>query len=197
MTVLILLNSACATETDGVFGERYRELAHVTRNPAKSHHRELAACLPIRLGGPWLDRYDNCLSIYLVNELTIFFKLSEESKVHEERSREYNALAAAEIFAFYNHKGSSSLENFSRCDLHGLHVDEAMKYAQNHLITCRNAGVDKTMLIVGEGSQSQAGGARIKPAIMQMVTGARGVIACVDEKDEGCIVVELTRGHTC
>ncbi|KAH8116511.1 hypothetical protein DFH11DRAFT_1506004, partial [Phellopilus nigrolimitatus] len=139
---------------------------------------------------------ENSRGAYRSGRGAVARQLSEESKVHEERSREYNALAAAEIFAFYNRGGSSSSSGkLSRCDLHGLHVDEAMKYAQNHLITCRNAGVDKTMLIVGKGSHSQAGGARIKPAIMQMMAGTRGVIAGVHEKNEGCIVVEFTMGH--
>ncbi|KAI5120268.1 hypothetical protein M0805_004604 [Coniferiporia weirii] len=125
-------------------------------------------------------------------------QLSEEGRLHEGRAKQYNAQAAAEIFQCYNpryYSASSTSPPFSRCDLHGLHVEEALQYAREHLTRCRQAGVEKTMLIVGKGSHSQAGGARIKPAIMQMMANTGGVIAALHEKNEGCIVVEFARGY--
>ena len=66
-----------------------------------------------------------------------------------------------------------------------------MEYSKNHLVNCRAVGTIKTMLIVGRGSHSQQGGARIKPAIMAMLSETGGIVAGVHEKNEGCIVVEF------
>ncbi|KAL5531394.1 hypothetical protein ACEPAG_4271 [Sanghuangporus baumii] len=123
---------------------------------------------------------------YKSNQKAEAKRLSDQGKLHDENARRYNALAAEEVFNSNNPRRQSS-----RCDLHGLHVDEALQYARNHLVACRASGTDKTMLIVGRGSHSQQGGARIKPAIMAMLSETGGIVAGVHEKNEGCIVVEF------
>ena len=70
---------------------------------------------------------------------------------------------------------------------------ESLEYARQHLIACRSAGVDKTMLIVGKGSHSQPGGPRIGPAISDMLRGIAGIVADAHENNSGAIVVEFTR----
>ena len=70
---------------------------------------------------------------------------------------------------------------------------ESLEYARQHLIACRSAGVDKTMLIVGKGSHSQPGGPRIGPAISNMLRGIAGIVADAHENNSGAIVVEFTR----
>lgn len=112
--------------------------------------------------------------------------------MHDERIRHFNALAAADIFAHYNPKYQATAQRLTRCDLHGLHVDEARQYAHNHLEACRAVGVEKTMLIVGKGGHSQQGAARIKPAILDMLVGRQGLVAGIHEKNDGCIVVDFT-----
>ncbi|OCB91736.1 hypothetical protein A7U60_g993 [Sanghuangporus baumii] len=123
---------------------------------------------------------------YKSNQKAEAKRLSDQGKLHDENARRYNALAAEEVFNSNNSRRQSS-----RCDLHGLHVDEALQYARNHLVACRASGTDKTMLIVGRGSHSHQGSARIKPAIMAMLSETGGIVADVHEKNEGCIVVEF------
>ena len=118
---------------------------------------------------------------------------SDRGKLHDENARRYNAAAAQEIFNANNPRYYEGRQ-LTRCDLHGLHVEEAMAYAKDHLVRCRRSGTDKTMLIVGKGSHSQ-GTARIKPAILEMLMGTGGIVAGLHEKNEGCIVVEFAVGR--
>lgn len=83
------------------------------------------------------------------------------------------------------------MQRLQRCDLHGLHVDEALKYAQDHLVRCQEARIEKTMLVVGKGSHSQTGAARIRPAMLDMLRSTRGIVHGMHEKNEGCITVEF------
>ncbi|THG99662.1 hypothetical protein EW145_g7221 [Phellinidium pouzarii] len=164
-------------------GKRYREMARAEARLRKSAFENSKRAYQM---GKKADakRASPCLILLL----------SDEGKVHDEKIRQYNAQAAQEIFASNNPRSSSSTRQLTRCDLHGLHIEEALQYAQNHLVNCRSAAVEKTMLIVGRGAHSQGGGARIKPAILQMMEGTGGVIASVHEKNEGCIVVEFIKG---
>ena len=114
--------------------------------------------------------------------------------MHDENVRRYNTMAAAEIFRLNNPRYHTT-QRFSRCDLHGLHIEEARQYAESHIKICYQAGVEKTMLIVGKGSHSQRGSARIKPAILEMLRGRPGILAGTHEKNEGCIVIEFIRHH--
>ena len=87
------------------------------------------------------------------------------------------------------------MTRLQRCDLHGLFVEEAVKYAEDHLVRCREAMIDKTMIVVGKGSHSSTGSARIKPAIMNMLSSTRGLVHGVHEKNDGCITVEFAIGR--
>ena len=110
--------------------------------------------------------------------------------MHEANQKRYNDLAAAEIFASNNPR--YSMGRLQRCDLHGLHVKEALQYAEDHLVRCRQAVIDKTMLVVGKGAHSSSG-AQLRPAIMSMLASTGGVVHGVHEKNinEGCIMVEF------
>ena len=83
------------------------------------------------------------------------------------------------------------MNRLQRCDLHGLHVDEALQFAEAHLVRCREARIDKTMLVVGRGSHSQSGTARIRPAMLHMLSSTGGIVHGVHEKNEGCIMVDF------
>lgn len=92
---------------------------------------------------------------------------AQQGRMHGEKMREANHLAAMQIFERVN----ASLLPENILDLHGLHVDEAI----HHLIKVLD---DKTSewhqglcgpqlsVITGKGNHSQGGVARIRPAVL-------------------------------
>ncbi|KAI5120270.1 hypothetical protein M0805_004606 [Coniferiporia weirii] len=121
-------------------------------------------------------------------------QLSNEGKLHDGKVKRYNAQAAAAFFAYHNPGYSSSftfLPKLKRCDLHGLYVEEALQYARDHLVRCRETGLEITTFIVGKGTHSQEGCAKIKPAIVQMLENMRGLRSTLHEINGGRIIVEF------
>ncbi|KAI5120269.1 hypothetical protein M0805_004605 [Coniferiporia weirii] len=162
-------------ETGGP-GRRYREMARTEAKLRKIAFR--GSQLTFRLGRKAEAK-----------------RLSEIRKDHDKKAKQFNAHAAADIFAHQNPDYNSGFTSplYLQCDLHGLYVEEALQYALDHLSRCRKAGVKNTMLIVGKGSHSQEGGAKIRPAIMQMLGDVCDVVATLHETNEGRIVVEFLR----
>ncbi|EJD07317.1 uncharacterized protein FOMMEDRAFT_16017 [Fomitiporia mediterranea MF3/22] len=154
------------------------------------HYRELA----LQEARLRKNAFENSKKAFKMGRKAEAKQLSEQGKHHDENARRYNALAAQEIFSANNPQYFTA-RRLSKCDLHGLHVEEAMAYARDHLVACRAARADKTMLIVGRGSHSQQGGSRIRPAILSMLSGTGGIVAGVHEKNEGCIVVDFAVGR--
>ncbi|KAH9019008.1 hypothetical protein EDB85DRAFT_1931806 [Lactarius pseudohatsudake] len=75
-------------------------------------------------------------------------------------------------------------------DLHGLHVAEAIQVSKDQLQTARSRGDQAVRFIVGKGLHSDAGGAKIRPALEDFLT-KRGLIHSLDPYNVGVLVVRL------
>lgn len=95
--------------------------------------------------------------------------------------KNYNRLAAAEIFNFHNPEYHSRRKSPEKIDLHHLFVREAEAFVEKHLELCRAAHMQRTEIIVGRGNHSADGVARIKPAVFDLLRGEHDVI--IDEEE--------------
>uniref|UniRef100_A0A8B9TK45 NEDD4 binding protein 2 n=1 Tax=Anas platyrhynchos TaxID=8839 RepID=A0A8B9TK45_ANAPL len=96
---------------------------------------------------------------------------AHQGRLHEQKMKEANHAAAAQIFE----KVNTSLLPLNVLDLHGLHVDEAVKQLSRVLQEkCeeyqQTGGKPYLCVITGRGSHSQGGVARIKPAAIRYLT---------------------------
>ncbi|TDL15768.1 DUF1771-domain-containing protein [Rickenella mellea] len=117
--------------------------------------------------------------------------LSNEGKQHAASMVQYNERAAAEIFAHYNPPPYGQTAAYlEQVDLHGLYVEEALKYAEKHILACRKVHRTTTVLITGRGNRSKDGLARIKPAIEAFLK-KENLRAIADVPNQGCVTVEI------
>ncbi|CCO31248.1 Smr domain-containing protein C11H11,03c OS=Schizosaccharomyces pombe (strain 972 / ATCC 24843) GN=SPAC11H11.03c PE=4 SV=1 [Rhizoctonia solani AG-1 IB] len=75
-------------------------------------------------------------------------------------------------------------------DLHGLYVNEAVTRAEDEIRGARNRGQQELRLIVGRGSHSTNQMARIKPAVISLLSRKR-LDYSTDPRNEGVIIVQL------
>ncbi|KAH7333912.1 hypothetical protein B0J17DRAFT_577948 [Rhizoctonia solani] len=138
--------------------------------------------------------------------------LSERGKHFGSQVERYNERAAKEIFLSLNATYyTGTKESMEKIDLHGLFVNEALVYTQNHLDMCRQAGVTQTSIITGRGNNSKDGVAKVcnqncvrsvlspyvpQPQIKPAVEGLlirEGLGDRYQWENEGCIAVSLPR----
>ncbi|KAH8990461.1 hypothetical protein EDB92DRAFT_1863842 [Lactarius akahatsu] len=94
---------------------------------------------------------------------------------------------AAKIFFRENNKNR---REGGKIDLHSLHVDEALQFAEDQLQTARSRGDEVVRFIVGKGLHSYAGEAKIRPALEKNFT-QWGLIHSLDPYNAGVLVVQL------
>ncbi|CAE6478259.1 unnamed protein product [Rhizoctonia solani] len=75
-------------------------------------------------------------------------------------------------------------------DLHGLYVNEAVTLAEDGIRDARNRGQEELRLIVGRGSHSPKNMAKLKPAIISLLSRKR-LDFTADPRNEGVIVVHF------
>ncbi|CAE6457458.1 unnamed protein product [Rhizoctonia solani] len=122
--------------------------------------------------------------------------LSERGKHFGAQVERYNERASKEIFLSLNATYySGTKEALEKIDLHGLFVNEALVYAQNHLDMCRDAGVTQTSIITGRGNNSKDGIAKIKPAVEGLLV-REGLGDRFHWENEGCVAVNVPRGRS-
>jgi len=111
---------------------------------------------------------------------------------HRQRANAYNSVMkeldkrAAEII--FREKNKNRREGM--IDLHGLYVAEAVRLAKDQVQTARSRGDDVVRFIVGKGSHSDDGEAKIRPALEGFFT-KQGVSHSLDPKNTGVLVVRL------
>ncbi|XP_063096716.1 NEDD4-binding protein 2 isoform X2 [Cavia porcellus] len=118
-----------------------------------------------------IECYGKAKEAYLKGRKHVATFYAQQGSFHERKMKQANHLAAMEIFETVN----ASLLPQNVLDLHGLHVDEAIK----HLMTVlqqkteefkQNGGKNYLSVITGRGNHSQGGVARIKPAVIKYLT---------------------------
>ncbi|TGZ79469.1 DUF1771-domain-containing protein, partial [Ascodesmis nigricans] len=112
--------------------------------------------------------------------------LSQQSKAARAKAESLNADAAAAVFASHNPRYPGE---YAEIDLHGLFVSEAVERVEEHLVQCRQRGVQRTRIITGRGLHSSGGVAKIKPEVMRLMQ-SQG-IRVVESSQGGALEVEL------
>ncbi|KAH8990467.1 hypothetical protein EDB92DRAFT_1798923, partial [Lactarius akahatsu] len=109
----------------------------------------------------------------------------QEVIAHESAMKELDKRAAKIIFRENNKNRKEG-----KVDLHGLYVAEAVQFAKDHVETARSRGDEAVRFIVGKGLHSDAGEAKIRPALEDLFT-KRGLTHSLDPKNAGVLVVRL------
>ncbi|KAH9019014.1 hypothetical protein EDB85DRAFT_2121407 [Lactarius pseudohatsudake] len=110
----------------------------------------------------------------------------QDAIAHESEMKELDK-RAAKIFLRENNKDRAE---GGKIDLHGLYVAEAIQVAKDQLQTARLRGDETVRFIVGKGLHSDAGEAKIRPALEDLVT-KRGLIHSLDPYNAGVLIVQL------
>ncbi|KAH8979140.1 hypothetical protein EDB92DRAFT_1905860 [Lactarius akahatsu] len=168
--VVVVSSSPCTDEPVGIedleFAKKLREQAQRKgREMSEARSRAKSATQKGRLGAAHAHRQD---------------ALARESEM-----KELNKRAAKIVFRENNKNRGGGM-----IDLHGLHVAEAIQVSEYQLQTARSRGDQAVRFIVGKGLHSDAGGAKIRPALEDFLT-KRGLIHSLDPYNVGVLVVRL------
>ncbi|KAH9083565.1 hypothetical protein EDB83DRAFT_2195988, partial [Lactarius deliciosus] len=110
----------------------------------------------------------------------------QQGDVHKSAMEELDKRAAKIIFR----ENNKDRKNGEKIDLHGLFVTEAVGFA-NQLLQYGELRGDQVMcFIVGKGLHSDAGRARIRPALEDLCT-ERGLGHSLDPHNAGVLIVRL------
>ncbi|ETW80413.1 hypothetical protein HETIRDRAFT_320784 [Heterobasidion irregulare TC 32-1] len=117
-------------------------------------------------------------------------RLSFMIKQKKEEAERLNTTAAERIF-----KGESNANNrrANDVDLHGLYVQEAIKFAEASITVSQSRGFSTLKLIVGKGLHTSDGIAKVKPAIEKMLE-RRGLVVAEQRGNAGALIVQLDSG---
>ncbi|KAH9176285.1 hypothetical protein EDB89DRAFT_2240568 [Lactarius sanguifluus] len=110
----------------------------------------------------------------------------QEAIAHESAMKELDKRAAKIIFR----ENNKNRKEGGKIDLHGLYVAEAVQFAKDQVETARSRGDEAVRYIVGKGLHSDAGGAKIRPALEDLFT-KRGLTHSLDPKNAGVLVVRM------
>ncbi|KAH9002119.1 hypothetical protein EDB86DRAFT_369197 [Lactarius hatsudake] len=110
----------------------------------------------------------------------------QEAITHESAMKELDKRAAKIIFR----ENNKNRKEGGKVDLHGLYVAEAVQFAKDHVEIARSRGDEAVRFIVGKGLHSDAGGAKIRPALEDLFT-KRGLTHSLDPKNAGVLAVRM------
>ena len=110
---------------------------------------------------------------------------SEEGRKHEKLMEESSWKAAEYIFKEKN----SKQDEFS-IDLHGLRVNEAIKFLEERLESQQKRKLDHLIVIYGAGNHSEGGVRKIKPEVEKLLK-SKNLNFTTGKPNEGCCYVEL------
>ncbi|KAI0256078.1 hypothetical protein BJV78DRAFT_1118450 [Lactifluus subvellereus] len=142
---------------------------------ARARHRYSEMC----------DARARAKSARRVGDYVAVRRYEEDATMHKNATEELNAEAAKKIFHQKN-KGHRQ----GTVDLHGLHVQEAIQYAEQELQSARWRGDEVVRFIVGKGLHAQDGRAKIRPALEELCD-ERSLIHSLDPRNAGVLIVHL------
>ncbi|XP_008053779.1 NEDD4-binding protein 2 [Carlito syrichta] len=137
-----------------------------------------------------MECYKKAREAYRMGRKNVATFYAQQGGQHEQKRKEANLLAAMEIFE----KVNASLLPQNILDLHGLHVNEALR----HLVIVlqqkmkefkRSGGKPYLFVITGRGSHSLGGVARIKVAVVHYLLSHS---IRFSEIKSGCLKIMLT-----
>ncbi|CAE6349498.1 unnamed protein product [Rhizoctonia solani] len=111
-------------------------------------------------------------------------KLAEAGKRYQAEMKRLDAEASNWVHEQLNSGEKDGL------DLHGLYVNEAVTRAEDGIRAARNRGQEELRLIVGRGSHSTNQMAKIKPAIISLLSRKR-LGFTTDPRNQGVIIVQF------
>ncbi|KAK0502598.1 hypothetical protein EDD18DRAFT_1141584 [Armillaria luteobubalina] len=111
--------------------------------------------------------------------------LSNQGKNHKQKMEQLNKEASNWIY-LANNRGREPGE----IDLHGLYVKEAIAYTDTALAKARLRGDSEIRLIVGKGSHSEGGVAKVKLAVEELMRKSQ-LVAELDPSNFGVLIVKL------
>ncbi|PBK81176.1 DUF1771-domain-containing protein [Armillaria gallica] len=111
--------------------------------------------------------------------------LSNQGENHKQKMEQLNNEASNWIYLENNRDREPG-----EIDLHGLYVKEAIAYTDAALDEAELRGDSEIRLIVGKGSPSEGGEAKLRPAIMGLMR-QYNLVAEFDPSNSGVLVVKL------
>ncbi|PBK87749.1 Smr-domain-containing protein [Armillaria gallica] len=111
--------------------------------------------------------------------------LTSRGENHKQKMEQLNKEASNWIYLENNRDRKPG-----EIDLHGLYVKEAIAYTDAALKEAKLRGDSEIRLIVGKGSHSEGGEAKVRPAIEDLMRKYR-LVAEFDSSNSGVLVVEL------
>jgi len=110
----------------------------------------------------------------------------EEAIAYESAMKELDKRAAKIVFR----ENNKNRREGGKIDLHGLYVAEAVQFARDQVQTARLRGDEVVRFIVGKGLHSDAGEAKIRPALEDYFT-KQGLDHLLDPNNAGVLIVRL------
>ena len=136
------------------------------------------------------DCFDRSKKAYASGNGALAKELSVQGKEHDRLLKEADKKAADAVFKAKNAKVGED-----EIDLHGLQVKEALERTEARLTQCMEQGKDHLVIIVGRGSHSVDGIAKIKPAVQNLLKKYAGQFTVeLDTPNAGCVTVRFIKG---
>ncbi|KAJ1302376.1 hypothetical protein OPQ81_001189 [Rhizoctonia solani] len=111
-------------------------------------------------------------------------QLAEAGKRYQAEMQRLNAEASEWVHKQLNSGDRDGL------DLHGLHVNEAVKRTESAIRDAQKRGDEELRIIVGRGSHSEGQRAKIKPAIEELLS-KKHLHSWTDTRNAGVLVVQF------
>ncbi|KAI9463662.1 hypothetical protein BJY52DRAFT_1115514 [Lactarius psammicola] len=138
-----------------------------------------------RSGGEMTEAYSQAESSQRMGDRWASQEYRQQGHAHKSAMEEFDKRAAKIIFREKNKNRRDGM-----IDLHGLYVAEAVGFTNELLQSAGSRGDEVVRLIVGKGLHSDAGGAKIRPALENLCT-ERGLDHSLDPHNAGVLVVRL------
>ncbi|KAH8990545.1 hypothetical protein EDB92DRAFT_1864394 [Lactarius akahatsu] len=131
------------------------------------------------------EAYSRAKSAQRIGDRSAAQEHRQRGDAHKSEMEELDEQAAKIIF-----RENNKDRDDGKVDLHGLYVAEAVRFANEQLRSARLKRDDVVYFIVGKGLHSDAGGAKIRPALEDLCTEQR-LDHSLDPNNAGVLVVRL------
>lgn len=181
----------------------YSRDVHHTRTPSQTHLSSTPGAPAVvedlefakklrenarRRGREMAEAYSQANSAQRMGDCWGAQEYRQQGDAHKSAMEELDERAARIIFR----ENNKDRKNGGKIDLHGLFVAEAVGFANQLLQYGESRGEQVMCFIVGKGKHSDAGRARIRPALEDLCA-ERGLGHSLDPQNAGVLIVRLNR----